>query len=104
MIDKPEEAVVAFSALGVGLWLAMSQPDKWNALKRIATARWIGGMALVALFSAGVAIWHSKNQDLVTSVKRGIMALLIAIMGEIGLTIAPFWTIFAVSYFMESWI
>ena len=104
MIDKPEEAVVAFSALGIGLWLAISQPDKWSALKRIVTARWLSGMALVALFSIAVAIWHGKNKDLVTSVKRGIMALIIAIMGEIGLTIAPFWTIFAVSYFMESWI
>lgn len=104
MITKNEEAVVSFIALGIGLWLALSQPDKWKALTKIITRKWLFNFAVVLAFSSWVAIFEKKNTHMLTSVKRGIMSLIIAMFGEVGLTIAPFWTIFAVSYFMESWI
>lgn len=104
MITKTEEAVVSFIALGIGLWLALSQPEKWKALTNIVTRKWLLNFTAVIAFSLWVAIVERKNTQMLTSVKRGIMSLIIAIFGEVGLTIAPFWTIFAVSYFMESWI
>ena len=98
------EPILAFSALGIGLWLAISQPEKWNKLVSIATPWWIANALILCTFSAFVLTIEKSNNSLSTAVKRGIMALIIALFGEIGLTIAPFWTVFAVSYFMESWI
>jgi len=98
------ETVLAFSALGIGFWLAISQAEKWKKLMKIITPRWIMGMGMVFAFCTWVALFQTKNAELRASVKRGVIALVIAILGEIGLTIAPFWTVFAVSYFMESWI
>ena len=98
------ETIMAFSALGIGLWLAISQPDKWKALIRIMNARWLMSIFAVICFCIWVTVAQSGNTEMRTSVKRGIIALIIAIMGEIGLTVAPFWTVVAVSYFMERWV
>ena len=98
------EPILAFTALGIGLWLAISQPDKWARLVAIMTPWWLANALFLGVFSAAVFTLQKTNKNLTTAVKRRIMALIIALFGEICLTIAPFWTIFAVSYFMESWI
>ena len=98
------EAIIAFSALAAGFALSMSQPDKRKKLMSIITPRWLIHAGVIILFSCVIILSNTQNSQLKTAVKRGILALIIAMFGEVGLTIAPFWTIFAVSYFMESWI
>ena len=98
------EPILAFSALGIGLWFAISQPEKWDRLVAIATPWWLANVLVLGIFSVAVLTLENMNPHLATAVKRGITALIIALLGEVGLTIAPYWTIFAVSYFMESWI
>ena len=84
--------------------MAVSQPDKLRKLKAIVTKRWLMHMGIVILFSCAVVLSSAKDDALKTAMKRGILALIIAILGEVGLTVAPFWVIFSVSYYMESWI
>ena len=79
---------------------------------------WVMGFIFVIIFSAyilsikgkvdifGKEVF-SKEEDVVktkTSVKKGIIAFIIALYAEIGLTIAPFWTVFVASYFLDNWI
>ena len=45
-----------------------------------------------------------ESQKLKTSLKKAILALLIAIFAELGLTIAPFWLVFVSAYYLEGWI
>ncbi len=45
-----------------------------------------------------------KDERLKESVKKGIFAFIIALLSEAGLSIAPFWAVFVVSYFLDGWV
>lgn len=45
-----------------------------------------------------------KKEKIAESVKRGLIALLIAMMAELKLSIAPFWIVFVFSYYMHGWM
>ena len=42
-----------------------------------------------------------KTQE---ALKKAIIAFIIALFAELGLTIAPFWWVFVLAYYMEGWI
>ena len=47
---------------------------------------------------------NEKKERLAESMKRAIIALIIAILAELNLSIAPFWVVFVFSYFMHDWM
>ena len=47
---------------------------------------------------------NEKKEKLAESMKRAVIALIIAILAELNLSIAPFWVVFVFSYFMHDWM
>ena len=47
---------------------------------------------------------NEKKEKVAVSMKRAIIALIIAILAELKLSIAPFWVVFVFSYFMHDWM
>jgi hypothetical protein len=45
-----------------------------------------------------------KKEKIAESIKRAVIALIIAILAELNLSIAPFWVVFVFSYFMHGWM
>ena len=45
-----------------------------------------------------------KKEKIAESMKRAVVALIIAILAELNLSIAPFWVVFVFSYFMHGWM
>ena len=45
-----------------------------------------------------------KKEKLAESMKRAVIALIIAVLAELNLSIAPFWVVFVFSYFMHDWM
>ena len=45
-----------------------------------------------------------KKEKIAESMKRAVIALIIAILAELNLSIAPFWVVFVFSYFMHGWM
>ena len=45
-----------------------------------------------------------ESKKVKTALKKAILAFIIAIFAEMGLTIAPFWLVFVLSYYLEGWI
>ena len=45
-----------------------------------------------------------KKEKIAESIKRAVVALIIAILAELNLSIAPFWVVFVFSYFMHGWM
>ena len=75
----------------------------------ISNRRWVTSFVTVISFIIYI-IYVTHNDDskesekLKTALKKAILALLIAIFAEIGLTIAPFWLVFVLAYYLEGWI
>jgi len=75
----------------------------------LSSKRWITNLIVVISFIIYIIyITHDNDSDeserLKSALKKAIVALLVAIFAELGLTIAPFWLIFVLSYYLEGWI
>ena len=54
-----------------------------------------------------VSTYNNKSDEskkIKSALKKAIIALIIAVFAEIGLTIAPFWLVFVLAYYMEDWV
>lgn len=45
-----------------------------------------------------------KKEKVAESMKRAIVALIIAILAQLDLSLAPFWVVFTFSYYMHGWM
>ncbi len=45
-----------------------------------------------------------KKEKVSESMKRAIVALIIAILAQLDLSLAPFWVVFTFSYYMHGWM
>ena len=44
------------------------------------------------------------SRRLKEALKKALLAFIIALFAEVGLTIAPFWLVFTLAYYMDGWI
>lgn len=85
-----------------------SKKAQKSAIALITTPRWIINVIIIILFIFWT--YHETKHDepkttrrIVESLKKGIIAFIIALLAELGLTITPFWLIFMISYYLEGW-
>lgn len=76
-------------------------------IELIYNKRWLINMLFIIIFIIYIIYiiksdkHHDNNIKLVESLEKAIIALIIGLFAELGLTIAPFWLIFALAYFMD---
>tara|TARA_B100001989_G_C24457511_1_gene422372 strand:- start:45 stop:362 length:318 start_codon:yes stop_codon:yes gene_type:complete len=81
-----------------------------ESIKELFTnKRWVINFSMIIAFIVYIfyITYNSNNPEserLKTALKKAIVALLIAIFAELGLTIAPFWLVFVLAYYLEGWI
>ena len=68
---------------------------------------WLTNFILIAIFSMYVMSiqGHSEEIDKVKdAARKGMLAFLIAIMAHLELTIAPFWIVFVLAYYLQGYV
>lgn len=81
-----------------------------KSLKEILTSKsWLIQLFIIICFTVWTVYEHKDidNEDsknYIESIKRALVGFFIAIFAELGLTIAPFWFIFVLSYYFNGWI
>jgi len=86
-----------------------SQKARDNLLELLSKKKWIVNLLLIIGFIAYI-IYSTKDDDsddakkTQEALKKAIIAFIIALFAELGLTIAPFWWVFVLAYYMEGWI
>ena len=102
---------ISFIAVLIGTIRAAmsSERAREKAYELITTRRWWMNMIYVILFS--VYIMHTTKYDTTKeatqvkeALKKAIIALVIANLAELGLTITPFWLVFVVAFYLEGWV
>ncbi len=82
---------------------------KHNQLYELFTnKKWFINFVIMVIFCVYILKSYQtdnkkKEKNVKTAVKKAIVAFIIAIYAELRLSIAPFWTIFIISYFLENW-
>jgi len=104
-------AIFSLIAVLIGtIRAAMSSERARNrAYELITTRRWWMNMIYVILFC--VYIMYTTKYDntkeatqVKEALKKAIIALVIANLAELGLTITPFWLVFVVAFYLEGWV
>jgi len=86
-----------------------SQRARDKVLELIGTPSWVINVIIIILFIAWLnheTKWDTSEEATKTreALKKAIIAFIIAILSELGLTIAPFWVVFVAAYYLEGWI
>ena len=75
----------------------------------IDNKRWLINFGVIILF-IGYIVYTIRNDNrddsrrLKEALKKALLAFIIALFAEVGLTIAPFWLVFTLAYYMDGWI
>ena len=75
----------------------------------IENKRWLINFGVIIVF-IGYIVYTVRNDNsddsrkLKEALKKALLAFIIALFAEIGLTIAPFWLVFTLAYYMDGWI
>ena len=85
---------------------------KPNTLKTIKTdlktTTWVLSLIVIALFSLGVSFYKENDAEhkkrLIESLKKALMAFIIAYLAHLDFTLVPFWLIFIVTFFFHDWV
>ena len=85
---------------------------KPNTLKTIKTdlktTTWVLSLIVIALFSLGVSFYKENDEEhkkrLIESLKKALMAFIIAYLAHLDFTLVPFWLIFIVAFFFHDWV
>ena len=75
----------------------------------ISKKRWLINVLMIIGFI--IYIYYETNNDdskdskkTKEALQKAIIAFIIGLLSELGLTIAPFWLVFVFAYYMEGWI
>ena len=86
-----------------------SERARGKAYELVTNRRWLMNIIYVVLFC--VYIMHTTKYDTTKeamqvkeALKKAIIALVIANLAELGLTITPFWLVFVVAFYLEGWV
>ena len=80
-----------------------------KGIEMLKDKRWLINFLVIVAFII-YSIYETRNEEDERSkktkeaLKKAIIAFLIALLAELGLTIAPFWLIFVLAYYMDGWI
>ena len=85
-----------------------SSQAKERAIELMGSARWVVNFIIIIAF---VTYFYYETRSDTTeestrikeALKKAIIAFLIAILAELRLTIAPFWLIFVLAYYLDNW-
>ena len=86
-----------------------SKKARNNIMELLSEKSWIINVLLIIGFIVYI-IYSTKDDDsddakkTQEALKKAIIAFIIALFAELGLTIAPFWWVFVLAYYMEGWI
>lgn len=103
------ELIVILITLGTIVSELKSKKTRNKLFKLIINPEWFINIMVIIVFIGYILYITSeqktdREKNIIRSLKKAIIALIIAIYAHVGLVIIPFWLVFILSYYMEGWI
>lgn len=113
---KIHSDVIIILTMGIIAGLIYNSGNQDKLFDLVTNKSWVIGMFFIIMFSLyilsitgdvdifGKRVFSNKEDipRIKTSIKKGFIALLIALCAELSLTLAPFWAVFLASYFLDN--
>lgn len=96
-----EEMAIA-GALVVTIF-SLVRTKKYVLLFDLFRPYWIFNFIIVVVFTLYILTSPQYDTRIQDAVKKGFLALIIAVCSEVHLSITPFWLVFVASYYLEGW-
>ena len=107
MISRFEEIIVCATLLLISIYIEYT-PEMTTTLKNDFTnPNFVFGIFLVAIFSTYVLSrkYEDKEREkILETLKKSLLALVIAYLAHFDLIFTPFWLIFILAFFFHDWI
>ena len=102
------ELTISIVVLIIALLIELN-PDSLRLIRNdFRNTSWLFGVLLIILFSLGVNFYRTQNDEhkerLIESLKKAIMAFIIAYLAHLDFTLVPFWLVFIVAFFFHDWV
>jgi len=98
----PLLAAIIFMVVGT----MMKNTQTKHLMHIVSQPFWLVNLVLVAAFCFYVYAMapHSKTTNsLKDAASKGIVAMVIGLMSEAGISVGPFWVIFTLAFFLDGW-
>ena len=78
-----------------------------SLIKLITTPAWILNFSVLCMWCYFLFVFDKntdkKTNELREATKKGIVAAVIAVLAYLEFTLAPFWIVLIISYYLEGW-
>jgi hypothetical protein len=89
----------------ISIWSVYNDKDKITKMKSLfENTKWFGHFVILILFTLWNLFFSPKGSKEIIATKKAFIAFVIALFASLDLTIAPFWIIWVISYYFESWL
>lgn len=102
MARGPLLAGVIFMVLGV----VIKNTQTKHLLHIVSQPFWVANFVLVTMFCGYVYAFAPPSpttESLKGAASKGIVAMVIGLMSEAGISVGPFWVIFTLAFFLDGW-
>ncbi len=108
-ISQKDIAFIILAVISTGT-IIFRKNSRESLLSLITNKFWLLGILSIIIFSIYMYIELKKKKEksqerkrIISSYKKAIIAFTIAILSQVGMSIAPFWVVFTFSYFSDGW-
>ena len=107
-MNRLTELIISIVILIITLFVEWS-PNTFKIIKSdLKTTTWVLSLLAIALFCIGLSLYKEDDKEhkqrLIESLKKAIMAFIIAYLAHLDFTLVPFWLIFIVAFFFHDWV
>ena len=108
MIQKFEEVIVCFLLLFLSIYLEYSTKVGKILNEDFENPQFLTGLFMAIIFLVYVISKNHSDKEkktkIIESVKKSLMALVIAYLAHLDLIYTPFWLVFILSFFFHDWV
>lgn len=107
-MNRITELSISVIVLLIALYIEVTSDSLRIIRKDLRTTSWMFGLILIAIFCITVSLYKRQDKEhkerLIESLKKAIMAFIIAYLAHLDFTLVPFWLVFIVAFFFHDWV
>ena len=107
MLRKFEEIIICFFLLLISVYLEYDVKILKTFYSDFSNPKFLTGLIMITIFIVYLVLKKNegnKRKKIIESLKKALIALIIAYLSHFDLIFMPFWLIFSMAFFFHDWV